>query len=83
MSVLLCPTQENDVIFTALAEDASVKWTQSQCAKRLTPALKWNTAVCQVGWQLKWSLNGMQPQRPVVLMSQDVTLDNGKVLLLQ
>ena len=75
--------QVNDVIFTPVAEDSTVKWSQSQVAKQLNPPGKWVSSWTDLGWQMKWSLNGMQPQRPIVLVTQDVTLEAGKALLLQ
>ena len=69
--------------FTTLDEDPGLKWTQSQAAKKLNPVFHWNTAATSIGWQLKWSLNGMMPQRPVVFVSQPIDLEPGKVFVLK
>ncbi|CAE7279784.1 unnamed protein product, partial [Symbiodinium sp. CCMP2592] len=72
----------NDVIFGAVDEEASLKWSQSQAAKKISPK-KWDTEVSAVGWQLKWSINGLQPLRPIVIAKQDLTVEAGKALVLQ
>ena len=73
--------QEHDVIFTSADEDAATQWNQSQAAKKLAPEF-WRTAVTDIGWQMRWTMMGLQPQRPLVVMSQDVTLEPKQVLLL-
>ena len=69
------------MVFQPIDEEIN-KWTQSQAAKKLSPPEKWNSTVSRVAWQMKWSINGLQPQRPVVVLVQDVTLEPGKILLL-
>ena len=59
------------------------KMNQSQAGKFLQPPMVWNTKAVKIGWQLKWSLNGIQPQRALVLMVQDVTIPDQKVFLVQ
>lgn len=73
------PVQEHDVIFSILAEEGgSPKLTQAQAAKSLSPPICWNSKCTKIAWQMKWSLNGIQPQRAVVVLSQDITVPNGK-----
>ena len=78
-----CCCQEHRLAFTIADEDSGLKWSQSQVAKKLTPPLHWNTAATSIGWQMKWSLNGMTPQRPVVLVSNQIDLDTDKVFVLK
>lgn len=70
------------MIFGISDEDAGLKWSQSQAAKKISPK-KWETEVSAVGWQLKWSINGLQPVRPIVIAKQDLTVEAGKALVLQ
>ena len=74
--------KEHDVIFCPIEEESNLKWTQSQAGKRLVPPSAWNTACSKLGWQMKWTLNGLQPQRPLAIMTQDVTLPPQKALIL-
>ena len=63
------PVQEHDVIFSILAEEGgSPKLTQAQAAKSLSPPICWNSKRTKIAWQMKWSLNGIQPQRAVVVL---------------
>lgn len=71
------------MIFSVTDEDDGVKWSQAQVAKKLTPVAHWGTAATSVGWQLRWSLNGMQPIRPVVLVTAPIDLETGKIFALQ
>ena len=71
------------MIFSVTDEDDGVKWSQAQAAKKLTPVAHWSTAATSAGWQLRWSLNGMQPVRPVVLVTAPIDLETGKIFALQ
>lgn len=85
--VLLLPfslaLQEHNILYTILSEDANAKLTQSQAGKVLKPATAWNCKAVQLGWQLVWSLNGLQPKRAVVFMTQDVTIPDHKAFVIQ
>ncbi|CAJ1427550.1 unnamed protein product [Effrenium voratum] len=74
--------QEGGVIFTPLEEDAK-SLTQSQVAKLTSGTEVWTSALTSTVWHCKWSLNGLQPIRPVVMLLEDVELENGKILLFQ
>lgn len=71
------------MIFTVMDEDSEIKWSQGQVAKRLSPMAHWNTVATAVGWQLRWSLNGLQPVRPVVFVTHPIDIEAGKFFLLQ
>ena len=73
--------KDHDIIYSVVPEDASVKMSQSQCAKKLAPPVCWNSRVTKLGWQFKWSLNGIQPVRAVVIVTQDVTIPSGKIFV--
>lgn len=78
--------QVYDVIFTVLDEDfttGSTKLTQSQVAKMMPPPLSWKSDATAVAWQLKHSLNGIQPARAVVVMTQSVTIQDSMVFAIQ
>ena len=77
--------QEHDVIFSVVDEDfgTGTKLTQSQVAKLLPPPLAWKSDATAVAWQLKHSLNGIQPQRAVVVMTQSVTIQDSMVFAFQ
>ena len=70
------------MIFTPLEEDAK-SLTQSQVAKLTSGTEVWSSALTSTVWHCKWSLNGLQPIRPVVMLLEDVELENGKILLFQ
>lgn len=69
--------QEHDVICTMVTEDTTVKLTQSQIAKTVNPPTAWVGEATVIAWQMKNSLTGIQPVRPVVMVTQDVTIPNG------
>ena len=73
--------KDHDIIYSVVPEDASVKMSQSQCTKKLAPPVCWNSRVTKLGWQFKWSLNGIQPVRAVVIVTQDVTIPSGKIFV--
>ncbi|CAK9020636.1 Uncharacterized protein SCF082_LOCUS14989, partial [Durusdinium trenchii] len=74
--------KEHNVVFTILKEDANLKYSQSQAGKLLLPALScWESKACAVGWNFKWSLNGIQPQRAVVMVTQDITIPTNKAFI--
>ncbi|CAK8990693.1 Uncharacterized protein SCF082_LOCUS2343 [Durusdinium trenchii] len=75
--------KEHSVLCSIIKEDESVKLNQSQAGKFLTPPAAWLTKTTTLGWQLKQSLNGLQPQRALILMVQDVTIPAGKAFLIQ
>lgn len=75
--------KDHSIMFYILKEDSNTKFTQSQVAKLLLPATAWNCKAAKVSWHLKWSLNGLQPQRAVVMMTQDTTIPAGKAFMLQ
>lgn len=81
---ILPPLQEHNVVFTILKEDANLKYSQSQAGKLLLPALScWESKACAAGWNFKWSLNGIQPQRAVVMVTQDITIPTNKAFIFQ
>ncbi|CAK9011673.1 unnamed protein product [Durusdinium trenchii] len=74
--------KESDVIFSVQEEDLTdSKPTQVQAAKVLVPPTSWNSKSSAIAWQVKWSLNGLQPQRAVIIMTQDVTIPNGQIFV--
>ncbi|CAL1166517.1 unnamed protein product [Cladocopium goreaui] len=75
--------KEHAVIFCIQAEDDKNKVSQSQVGQFLKPPHAWNSKAVKLGWQLKWSLNGMQPSRAVVFVVQDVTIPDQKAFLVQ
>ena len=83
-SIAHCPCKEHDVIFSILPEENSgdKSFSQSQAGKCLSPPMVWKGQATTFGWQFKWSLNGIQPQRAIVLMVHDVTIPAGKVFFL-
>ena len=75
--------QEHSVIFTPQPEDdGDNKISQAQIAK-VAPVKHWTSLVTTVGWHVKRTQKGISPIRPIVLVTTDVSLDNGKVLVLQ
>ena len=56
--------------------------SQSQVGKIMTPVAAWQSKSTTVGWQLRWSLNGIQPQRAVVLVTTDITVPANKAFFL-
>ena len=75
--------QEHDVIFSPMEdEEAGAKATQSQAAKLLSPPAVWKSKVTDIGWQFKWSLNGIQPVRAIVLVVHDITIPTGHLFVL-
>lgn len=70
------------MIFSVQEEDLTdSKPTQVQAAKVLVPPTSWNSKSSAIAWQVKWSLNGLQPQRAVIIMTQDVTIPNGQIFV--
>lgn len=75
-------SQEHSVIFAPQPEDKGVSLSQAHVAK-LGQVAAWKSAVTAISWHLKSSQKGLQPVRPVVIWTQDVTLQPGKILVLQ
>lgn len=70
------------MIFKPMPEDKETKLGQSHAAK-LVDLQHWSSTVSTVGWHLKHAQKGLQPLRPIVIFSVDVTLETGKALILQ
>ena len=70
------------MICSMVPEDTSSKLTQSQVAKTVNPPTVWTGEATVIAWQLKNSLSGIQPVRPVVMISQDVTIPTGHYFIL-
>ena len=70
------------MVFTIMEEDVSSKVTQSQAAKVLSPPICWESKTTKIGWQFKWSLNGIQPQRAIVMVVRDITIPDKHVFSL-
>ena len=47
------------------------------------PCGHWNTKMTQIVWQVRWTVNGLTPIRPVVVWTVEHTLDGKKCLLLE
>jgi hypothetical protein len=75
-------SQEHSVIFAPQPEAKGVSLSQAHVAK-LGQVAAWKSAVTAIAWHLKSSQKGLQPVRPVVIWTQDVTLQPGKILVLQ
>ena len=69
------------MIFSVTEEDTSQKVSQSQAAKVLPPPVCWVSDVTAISWQLRHSLNGIQPTRAVVMMTSDVTIPDGQAFV--
>lgn len=70
------------MVFMHQPDDTGVSITQSQVGK-FGPFAGWKSSVTVIAWVLRRSQKGLQPVRPVVVWAQDVTLQPGKVLVLQ
>ena len=65
-----------------MPEDKETKLTQAQIAKQ-TQVNHWNSSVTSLAWHMKPSQKGLQPIRPVVVVTHDINLEPGKILVLQ
>lgn len=74
--------QEHSVVFSPQPEDKGTTIGQAHVAKQ-SQVSTGKSAVTSTAWHLKQSQKGLQPVRPVVVWTQDVTLEPGKALVLQ
>lgn len=72
----------NQVIFAPALEQNKVV-VQSQIAKMVPNVAMWKTSVTNLGWQCKWSMNGLMPTRPIVFITVDLELADGQLLILE
>ena len=47
------------------------------------PCSFWQTEMTKVLWQVRWTVNGLTPIRPVVVWAVDHALDSKKCLLVE
>ena len=50
---------------------------------KFTSKKAWDSSVTTMGWHVKRTQKGISPVRPIVLLTTNVTLESGKVLVLQ
>lgn len=55
--------------------------TQSMIAKAL-PCNHWRSVVTETIWHMKWTMNGLMPVRPVVVLSKGFVLQAGDSVLI-
>ena len=58
--------------------DASVAKPAQANIASLVPVQKWTTDLTEIVWLVKWSLNGLMPVRPLVVLSSAGSLKPGE-----
>jgi hypothetical protein len=76
------PWEDEKVIFSPLLEELTEgEKSQSMIAKAVNRQ-QWLSALTDIIWHVKWTMNGLMPVRPIVIFKKAFPLQAGETILL-